>query len=58
MCTLCTGSDRKGLTVVERADKELPESEVAKRGSSHLRLSLSPYPRLVSLFTGKNVERA
>lgn len=42
MCTLCTGSDGKGLTVAEKAEKELPESEIAKGGSSFIQLSLRP----------------
>lgn len=58
MYTLCTGSDRKGLTVAGRAEKELPKSEVAKGGILFLPAFPSPHPLLESLFTGKNVERA
>ena len=45
MYTLRTGSDWNGLTVaeLERAEKELPVSEVPKMGvSSFFRLSLRP----------------
>ena len=58
MYTLCVGSNWKGLTVAERAEKGLPESELAKGGILCLLAFPSPHPRLESLLTGKNVERA